>query len=61
LAVTELLNRMFGLADATPTEILVRLYDRKTSLNGGRRDPGASAACRPPGGWGLQEPYLDLT
>jgi molybdopterin/thiamine biosynthesis adenylyltransferase len=61
LAVTELLNRMFGLADATPTEILLRLHDRKTSLN--RRAPRPGCFCSTPSTWGLglQEPYLDLT
>jgi hypothetical protein len=61
LAVTELLNRMLGLADAAPTEILLRLHDRKTSLN--RRAPRPGCICSMPSAWGLglQEPYLDLT
>jgi hypothetical protein len=60
-AVTELLNRMFGLADAVPTEILLRLHDRKINLN--RRAPRPGCFCGMPSAWGLglQEPYLDLT
>jgi molybdopterin/thiamine biosynthesis adenylyltransferase len=60
-AVTELLNRLFGLADAMPTEILLRINDRKTSLN--RRAPRPGCFCSTPSAWGLglQEPYLDLT
>jgi hypothetical protein len=51
LAVTELLNRMFGLADATPTEILLRLHNRETSLN--RRTPRPWCFCSTSSAWGL--------
>jgi len=61
LATTELLNRLFGLADATPTEILVQLHESSISLN--RRAPRQGCFCGTATSWaqGVVEPYLDLT
>lgn len=61
LATTELLNRMFGLADTVPTEVLLQLHARTASLN--RRQPRRGCFCGTPEGWakGDSEPYLDLT
>lgn len=61
LAATELLNRLFGLADTAPTELLVQLHARTTSIN--RRPPRRGCFCGRPGAWGRgnAEPYLDLT
>lgn len=61
LAVTELLNRMFGLANTLPTEVLLQLRDRSISLN--RRKPRDGCFCGAPEEWakGHAEPYLDLT
>lgn len=61
LATTEMLNRMFGLADASPTELLLQLHARTSSLN--RRPPRDGCFCGSPADWGqgTTEPYLDLT
>ena len=61
MATTELLNRLFGLADPTPTEVLVQLHKRSISLN--RRAPREDCFCGTPSSWaeGTVEPYLDLT
>jgi molybdopterin/thiamine biosynthesis adenylyltransferase len=61
LATTELMNRLFGLADAAPTEILMRLHERKISLNRRAARPACFCQSAPVWGLGLQEPYLDLT
>jgi hypothetical protein len=60
-ATTELLNRLFGLADSAPTEVLVQVTDRSVSLN--RRTPREGCFCGNPMSWGagIVEPYLDLT
>lgn len=61
LATTELLNRLFGLADTTPTEILVQFHRRTSSLN--RRPAREGCFCNSETAWGqgTTEPYLDLT
>lgn len=61
LAATELLNRLFGLADTAPTELLVQLHARTTSMN--RRPPRSECFCGRPEEWGRgnAEPFLDLT
>lgn len=61
LATSELLNRLFGLADLTPTEQLLRVRDRTVSAN--RRSGRAGCFCTDPDSWGqgLTDPYLDLT
>ena len=61
IAATELLNRLFGLADTAPTELLVQLHARTTSMN--RRRPRGGCFCGRPEAWGKgnAEPYLDLT
>jgi len=61
MATTELLNRLFGLADTTPSETLVQFHTRTTSLN--RRPPREGCFCATPSVWGqgLAHPYLDLT
>lgn len=60
MAVTELLNRLFGLADTRATEYLVRLHDRSISMN--RRNSRPHCFCSSPAsyGRGIDEPYLDL-
>ncbi|HVM13031.1 MAG TPA: hypothetical protein VM287_01710 [Egibacteraceae bacterium] len=60
MAVTELLNRLFGLADTRATEYLVRLHDRSISMN--RRHSRPHCFCNSPAtyGLGLDKPYLDL-
>jgi len=61
IAATELLNRLFGLADTAPTELLLQLHARTTSMN--RRRPRGGCFCGSPEAWGkgIAEPYLDLT
>jgi molybdopterin/thiamine biosynthesis adenylyltransferase len=61
MAGTELLNRLFGLADNEPTEFLVRFRERATSRN--RRSPRTGCFCGTAAMWGQggAEPYLDLT
>lgn len=61
LAATELLNRLFNLADLTPTEVLLQLPTRSMSLN--RRRSREGCFCSTPARWGAGqvEPYLDLT
>jgi molybdopterin/thiamine biosynthesis adenylyltransferase len=60
-AATELLHRLFGLADASPTEMLIQIDERALSLN--RRAPRAGCFCSAGESWGqgITEPYLDLT
>jgi hypothetical protein len=60
IATTELLNRLFRLADPTPTEQIHQLHARTVSLN--RRAPREGCFCAEPGDWGrgMDEPYLDL-
>lgn len=60
MAVTELLNRLFALADARATEYLVRLHDRSISMN--RRPSRPHCFCNSSNsyGGGMEEPYLDL-
>lgn len=61
LSTTELLNRLFGLADTASTEMVLQLHTRSSSLN--RRPPREGCFCSSPERWGLgvAEPYLDLT
>lgn len=60
MATTELLSRLFGFADATPTETLVQFHARTTSQN--RRSPRQECFCgsQPAWGQGFTRPYLDL-
>ncbi|MGI8939738.1 MAG: ThiF family adenylyltransferase [Iamia sp.] len=60
-ATTELLNRLYGLADRSPTELLFQLHARTTSMN--RRQPRHECFCANTDQWaqGTAEPYLDLT
>ena len=60
LAVTEVLMRLFGLADPTPTEMLVRVADRDVRKN--RLPQRQGCFCSDPGysGRGFAEPHLDL-
>lgn len=60
MAVTELLNRLFALADSKATEYLVRLHDHSISMN--RRLSRPECFCGSSGsyGRGMDEPYLDL-
>lgn len=61
LAATELLHRLFGLAPAEPTEILLQLHGRSIRLN--RRASREECFCGTPASWGqgVAQPYLDLT
>lgn len=61
LAVVELLNRLFDIADSAPSELLMRVDRRDLRLN--RRSPREGCFCGAPAMWarGLEEPYLDLT
>ena len=61
MATTELLNRLFGFADSTPSEILVQFHARTTSQN--RRAPRQGCFCGSERAWGqgFAPPYLDLT
>lgn len=59
-ATTELLHRLFGLADVAPTELLLRLTERSVRLN--RRAPREGCFCSDREQWGAAtaEPYLGL-
>jgi molybdopterin/thiamine biosynthesis adenylyltransferase len=61
MAVTELLNRLFTLADTRATEYLLRLHEHSISMN--RRLPRPHCFCSSSAsyGRGMEEPYLDLT
>lgn len=60
LATTELLNRLFGLADPAPTEILALAQQRELRRNRLPQRPGCF--CSDPRflGRGAEQPYLDL-
>jgi molybdopterin/thiamine biosynthesis adenylyltransferase len=60
LATTELLQRMFNLADPAPTELLARIHERDLRRN--RAPQRAGCFCRDKAflGRGLESPYLDL-
>ncbi len=60
LAVTEVLMRLFGLADPAPTELLARVTDRDISKN--RLPQRQGCFCSDPGysGRGFTKPHLDL-
>ena len=60
MAVTELLNRLFGLADTRATEYLVRLHDRSISANRRNSRPHCFCNSLASYGRGIDEPYLDL-
>lgn len=60
MAVTELLNRLFGLANTRATEYLVRLHDRSISMNRRRARPHCFCNSPTTYGRGLDNPYLDL-
>jgi len=61
VATSELLSRLFGLAEPEANEILIRILEHASSRN--RRSPRAGCFCADPAtrGGGLVEPYLDLT
>lgn len=61
LAVTELLNRLFGLADLAATEVVLRFHERELRGNRLRSRPGCF--CAIPLTWPTptDEPYLGLT
>lgn len=60
LGVSELLNRLFRLADPAPTETLALINQR--ALRNNTRPPRPGCFCGDPQKWGqgTQEPYLDL-
>jgi molybdopterin/thiamine biosynthesis adenylyltransferase len=60
LAVTETLMRLFGLADTTPSELLMRITDRDLRKN--RLPPRQGCFCSDPNysGRGFTQPHLDL-
>lgn len=60
MAVTELLNRLFALADAGATEYLVRLHDHSISMNRRQSRPHCFCSSSASYGRGMEEPYLDL-
>lgn len=61
LGTTELLHRLFGLADPNPTEILALVRQRELSRN--RLPPRCGCFCADPAflGRGMQPPHLNLT
>ncbi len=60
LATTELLQRLFGLADSAPTELLARIQDRELRLNRVPQREGCFCADKTFLARGLEAPYLDL-
>lgn len=58
-AVAELLDRLFGLSDEPPTELLIRLHDRVISRVGGTSRDGHYCIDRDVWGRGDTEPFLD--
>jgi molybdopterin/thiamine biosynthesis adenylyltransferase len=60
LATTELLQRLFGLADRAPTEILAQIQRRELRRNRVPQRPGCFCSDEDFLGRGAQEPHLDL-
>ena len=61
LATTELLQRLFGIADPTPTEILAQIQHRQLRRNRVPQRPGCFCSDEDFLGRGAQKPHLDLT
>ncbi len=60
LATTELLQRLFGLADSAPTELLARIQDRDLRRNRVPQRGGCFCSDKTFLARGLETPYLDL-
>lgn len=60
LAATELLLRLFALADSTPSEIIALIRDRGLRLNRTPQRPGCFCSDLDFVGRGTREPHLDL-
>jgi molybdopterin/thiamine biosynthesis adenylyltransferase len=60
LATTELLQRLFGLADSAPTEILVRVHGRDLRKNRIPHRPGCFCSDPEFLARGPEDPHLDL-
>ena len=61
LATTELLNGLFGLADTTSTETVMRFHERDLRSNRLESRPGCFCADRTAWAQGTEEPYVGLT
>jgi molybdopterin/thiamine biosynthesis adenylyltransferase len=60
LATTELLQRLFGMADATPTELIALVQRRELRRNRMPQRPGCFCASPQFLARGAEEPHLDL-